>query len=493
MNSKRILLSVLISFGFIFLSIPVLNHYFFRTSALDLGVFNHALYNYAHLRTSYFTLGLTTRETGIIECFGNHFSPLIFLLTPFYFIFGTYTLSIIQVLFILFGGLGIYKYARERIGDRPLVSLFAVHFFCIWGIYSALAFDFHMNVIAAMLVPWLFYYHKKENISGLLIIFTIVLLSRENMSLWLAFLFTGILADKELRSGRRRQIIYLLLILLSVSYFILTVFFVMPKLVPYESAGQLSRYIPTGETIQTFIGSFFNHPQKIIDLVFRSSLDDPSYKSIKTELHIMILMAGGALFLIRPAFLIMLLPIYLQKLLSNDPGMWGINYHYSIEFVPVLSLLLIETITTIKEKKLQITALCFFLISTISSTGYTFFHRESTWYDKAKTCFFCPEHFQTNLNLNQTYRILKSIPAQAAVSSYFSLAPHLAYRGKIYHYPVVKDAEYIVLLKKTDNYYPLSEREYRERIQHYRVDPAFEIWRESEDLIVFKRKKETHE
>src|SRR5207249_11116663 len=56
-----------------------------------------------------------------------------------------------------------YRYNRLRSGDEALALILLFQFWSIWGIYSALAYDYHDNVVAAMLVPWLFYYfHRSE-------------------------------------------------------------------------------------------------------------------------------------------------------------------------------------------------------------------------------------------------------------------------------------------------------------------------------------------
>lgn len=474
-------------FSLIFLSIPVLNHYFFRTSALDLGIFNHAIYNYSHLKISYFTLGLTARETGIVECFGNHFSPFILLLSPFYFLFGTYTLLIVQVAFIIFGGIGIYRYSSFFFQEEKLKQLITIQFFTIWGIYSALAFDFHMNVLAAMLVPWLFVYHRKGNQKAIIIISILIILTRENMSLWLTFIFLGLSLDKKLKSHTINAYFYPLLMLLSLSYFFVVTTYLMPQFIPYESNGQLERYNQFGNNFVEIIRTIIQHPLQTIKMLFTSPKDGEIFRYIKLELHLMVLFAGGILFIRRPWFLVMLVPIYFQKMLSNDAGMWGINYHYSIEFVPILSLLIIEVVANMNSGKWRYIIVISLLITTSASTCYTFFYRKSIWYTEAKANPFSSLHYHSPLNIKTINAQLKTIPQSAAVSAHYSIAPHLAYRTNIYQFPDIQNADFIVLLKNTTSFYPLSKDEYFSKITSYRNSKEFEIWNESDDLITFKR------
>jgi hypothetical protein len=75
----------------------------------------------------------------------DHFTLLQICFT-FYYIFGTYAMLVVQIVSILFGGYGIYRYFT--LSNTPRFALLAViHFLTAWGIFSALAFDYHENVL----------------------------------------------------------------------------------------------------------------------------------------------------------------------------------------------------------------------------------------------------------------------------------------------------------------------------------------------------------
>ena len=95
---------ILVLFGIIFSSISLVNHYNFRTYAFDLGLFNNALFDYAHFRMNHYSL----MKEFFPNALGDHFSLLTLFFSPLYWIFGTYTLLIVQVLAILSGGLGVF-------------------------------------------------------------------------------------------------------------------------------------------------------------------------------------------------------------------------------------------------------------------------------------------------------------------------------------------------------------------------------------------------
>ena len=267
----------------------------------------------------------------------------------------------------------------------------------------------------------------------------------------------------------------------------------MPSFVPYESAGQLSRYNYLGENLTDILYTMITQPQKVIHLIFFSPLPEEVYRNIKTELHLMVILSGGFLFFYRPAFLIMLVPVYFQKLLSTEYTMWGINYHYSIEFVPILSLLTIESVAKVKQQKLKVALTSVVLALTISSTVYTLYHRKSVWYDKAKTNFLSSDHYRSDMDVSTIHQSIAQIPKGASVSSHFCLSPHLAFREEIYQFPIVNDATFIALLKKPQNYYPISEEDYRKKIEELRIDKNYLVWSENESVIIFKYKGQSNE
>ena len=74
--------------------ISLLNHYFFRTYALDLGLYTNALYDYAHFRFNYSEVFKDHLENLL----SDHFDLFLMLVSPFYYLFGTYTLLIVQII-----------------------------------------------------------------------------------------------------------------------------------------------------------------------------------------------------------------------------------------------------------------------------------------------------------------------------------------------------------------------------------------------------------
>ena len=288
-NKERIIIFfILLFFAIIYCSISLVNHYQFRTSALDLGFNTYALYCYAHLINPMF---IANPE---INYLGTHFTLIIILFIPLYYSFGSYTLLIIQILAALAGGLGVYYYAKlkTRYTWLPLIILF--QFYSLWGIYSALAYDFHFIVIAAMLVPWFIYFYETDKRKWVFVLLILILLCKENMALWMVFIILGLYIKDHFRKLKTQPFYSISLFLIAGLYFILVVGFIMPAInkgaVPIYFQNYYSHI---GKSFTEIIVNLITHPKNTFGLFFKNIYPEKLYNGIKAELYLAILVSGG--------------------------------------------------------------------------------------------------------------------------------------------------------------------------------------------------------
>ncbi len=185
----------------------------------------------------------------------------------------------------------------------------------------------------------------------------------------------------------------------------------------------------------------------------------------------------------------MLIPIYAQKLLTTDYVLWGINSQYSIEFAPVLSLGIANFIKKIKSNKIVYFIVILTTFLTIFYNYRTIESRKSLWYNKTNTAFYKNQHYSTPFNVKEIYNQIEKIPDDAIISVSTNLAPHLSFRKKIYHFPIVKNADYILLLTSNTSFYPLNEEEYRNKITHYLNLNIYEKQYNKNSLLILKRRE----
>ena len=86
------------------------------------------------------------------------------------------------------------------------------------------------------------------------------------------------------------------------------------------------------------------------------------------------------------------------------------------------------------------------------------------WHDYSRVRIYQASHYVKNYDVRVVHRQLEAIPADAVVSAQTPFVPHLAYRDKCYTFPIVKDAEYIIVSPSEEAMYPIIREEMDKQI-----------------------------
>ena len=470
--------------------ISFVNHWTYKTSSDSLGIYTNALWDYIHFRPNDCKLLTPQNANQDTPFFTNklsdHFNPVQFLWAPLLLVFKSWTLLLIQWAYILFGGFGIWKIFLPKGVFWANIAL--LHFFSIWGIYSALGFDYHDNVIAAMLIPWLYLFFKQERSILFFIALTIMLCCKETVSFYMIFFSITFFL---LATSKRQKILSLTTFALSITYFLVVTKWVMPALGD-DGRGYIHfRYSALGESYSDVLIHAIQYPFKTARLFFVNHLGDPWYDWIKIELYVMMLLAGAWALIRQFQFLIILLPIIAQKVLFDGFIPWGLNSHYSIELVPLLTIPLFLFWTTRQSLfsiETKYWALGCWLV-TLSSTLLTNEYRISKWHDKCEVSFLNPCHYSREFDLSEVREASKIIPndPSVAVCAQTSFVPRFSIRDDIYEFPVLENAQFVFLVEKA-NTYPISREEYEVEVKKLITNPNWELKFDGKDVKVYQRK-----
>lgn len=228
------------------------------------------------------------------------------------------------------------------------------------------------------------------------------------------------------------------------------------------------------------------HPWESVQVLFVNHIHHPLGNYIKAELHILLLIAGLPFLLRKPQYFLMLIPIYFQKLFHDNIAMWGIDGQYSVEFAPIMAIGVFSVIDTFSNVKLK---KWLGLLMVVLVLGCTLRVMDNTVYytNKNKIRFYKASHYQRDIDVRLVHEKLKLIPDDAIVSAESKLVPHLALRDKIYQFPLVKDAEFIVFTS-IENTYPLTEDQFNQRISGYRNSLGWEVLFGNKDLTILKKR-----
>lgn len=485
-NISRILKwGIPILFTGIYAAVSLVNHYLFRTYTLDLGLYNNAIFDYAHLRMndSSFLPPLFDFRNQL----SDHFDLMIILVSPLYYLFGSWTLLIVQIASITSGGIAVYIYFRERSTNEwlPLAAMF--HFYSLWGIYSALSFDYHSNVVAAMMVPWMFLYFERGKYGKAAVFFALMLMCKENMALWAVFIGGALYVWKRYTRDTAAAKVAAIFTLCAAAYFILALRVFMPAFTvgndKYIHFAFSSLGTGMGEALKTAL----TRPFYVFALLLGSESTQLPYPEVKRELHMMVLWSGGFAFLLRPRFLIMAIPIYCQKLLNDDPTKWGINGQYSIEFVPLITFALFSILLIIRNKWIQTSLAVAGCMVAMFVNLEKLKERDSFYYTPLQANFLDRAHYQRPFDVAAVHKQLNAIEDSVKVSVSASLGPHMAFHERSYQFPYIGDATTIALLT-CGSVYPLYGEWFTKRVDSFDNSP---YWRKVYDrnyLLIYSRR-----
>jgi len=466
---------VVLAFAVIYSLVSLVNHYLFRTYALDLGLYSNALYDYSHFQWN----DSTTFKMAPENLMGDHFDFYLMLYSPLVWLFGSYTLLIVQIVSILFGGLGVYRYFKE---NRVQAVLAQLYFYSFFGVFIALSYDFHDSVVVAMLVPWLFVFTKERKMKWAAFFIVLLWLGKENSGLWIAFICFGLswLNWRE----KKWRLFFIGSGFASLAYFVVLMKFVMPALAA-DGVYPHFDYTALGATMPEAIAHLIKHPVDSFQLMI-SNFKDPMADNTKSDLLKYLLFSGIALLLFRPAYLLMLVPVFFQKLFHDSINIWGAGYHYCIEFTPILAIGIFEVIGKIKKESFKRTAGAAILILTMFITNKRFNH-QYLYAPNENLNFLSKEHYSKSYDVQPVYEAFKLIPDDAVVCSQSNLLPHLANRDFCYMYPMIKDAEYVILAKK-DTSYPLSDSMFQVEIHNFQNSKDWIKLVDKDEVLLVKRK-----
>ena len=441
------LASVLIVAGLLYALISLVNHYLFKTYALDLGLYTHALYDYAHFRAA--DCGMF--KDASLNLLSDHFDLYLPLMSPLVFVFGTYTLLIVQIVAVLLGGWGVYKLIGSYTDDMRMPILAAAVFFFSFGIIHAIAFDYHSNVLTAMMLPWLLYFIKQRRF-GLASLFVVLfVIGKENMSLWLFFIALGLMWDYR----KDKQVLWHLVgyAVFSLAYFFIVNMIVMPKL--GGNGGGFARYAHLGDNYAEIASGLLAHPIEALRNLFTNTIGLSQYDGIKEEFYLCALASGMLLTVLKPNYLLMLVPLIAQKMLSIDPHFWGISFQYSVEFMPVLVISSFLVLIRLKRSGWRLVLSLALLLSTVLTTFYTVGVPKSVILVD-QLCVYQGRHYeQQEFDVNYARELMAMIPEEATVSAATMFVPHLALREGIQNYANangIVDADYVLLTEHYVNY-----------------------------------------
>ena len=457
---KKLILVFILIYIIFFGTTSIIQHYALNTHAEDLGMFTQVVWNTLHGNIAYTTLKH--------ECFfKEHFAPIYIIISPLYIIFNTpVTLLVIQTIMLALMALPVYYIANLKL-KSPLAAfaLSLSYLFCP-HIHCANLFDFHQEVIEGFLILTAFYLILKSRIVMACILLALAFSCKEDVSL-------NVIPLALLLIFKEKKKIGIPLLIISVLYFVIATKFIIPA---FNSPGEGSVFFAVR------YGWLGSNPFEIM----KNSLLNP----VKVIEHVLTLdkIAVVARMLLPIAFMnlanfwgifLFILPLF-ANLLSSFQPQYTLSAHYAVVIMPFVYLGAIYGANTLdfsfKSYKTKYRLWIFVIIASILAA---FAFAPHTF--NMRKCKITPHK-------KLFYSFKKQIPEKAKLSTQVDLLPHLAHREKVYLFPEILDAEY-VLIDTKGNVWPCSYEDYRKHVNKLMSNRKFKKVAEKDGYYLFKRNK----
>jgi len=472
------------------------NHYFFRTG-YDLGIAAGMFENISKGRT----IGTTYSAQEV-----PRMSTAAYILGfPFYWLGGVWGIIAYQWLMVGFAAWGLYLFARETNGRWGWLAV--AHFFGMWGVHGALAFDVHLDILGGCLIPWIFYTLNRKKLLPFMLVLIIAFFSKETMPIIGLFLFTSTFiyyyADKQ---KRRLSLYGFSLAFLCLIVQMLIISWAETKLGHPSKPNLVYRYLWSDNPINpsyyptdilSKIKNIIKNAPYLWIFLWEPQITSVEYLGVKSELHFSVLATGGWAFFVIPILLIGALPIYFYKLYSLDMHSWGTLHHYNMEFATYIPISLIIWLSK-DHRPFRFLLYLATVISTHILNLYFMNNRFSKWYDKSRHAWHSCEHYNSSYRYEKIKKGLAIIPDTAHVSALGRLLPHLKPNpGRHFLFPYLSDyqrldappkANYLALLRGDQNPWPMSPLEYESYLDSVMKSPHWETLYDHDGLVILRRR-----
>lgn len=420
-------MTAIVSFG------TIIRMYAFNSSAFDFGLFAQM---YEYMATD-FTQNSTLERNELLSHFAVHFSPIYYLLLPFYMIFRCPEALLVMQAAVCFSGvIPLLLLCRHwRYSGAVTLTLSAV-FLCYPAFTGACFYDFHENCFLVPIILWLLYFVETNKRIGMAAFALLLLCVKEDAGLYLIFIAVYALTNRKIK----KRYSVMLLLIGAVGFMAVTGFI--------NACGEgikVSRY-----------SLFLTDGQDSLTDVVKNVLKNPSFffSNLLDEKKLLFLLQILLPLLFIPAgsrklcdwFLIA--PFILINLATDYKYQYDMNYQYVFGTGAMLIFLFAKNLRYCKKKKLK-TAAAAFMAAAICLLG------------NSMPKYHYADHYYENIEYyGEAEEILSEIPRDKVIYASTFLTPHLYDCKELYMYPSYynqenwTDADYIVL---DNRYYSVDE------------------------------------
>jgi len=402
----------------LFAGFAIARHRTYNSMAMDFAFFDQIVWNTSEGRWF---------ETSFVpyNFNGQHVEPILLLFAALYRLTpAPEWLLVIQAVAVGSAAVALYLLARERLRRGWLAALVAGSFLLSPTLHSALVFDYHSEVMASLFVfSGLALLFRGRSRAGLALLLCTLLLKEDA-----ALLLLGLALPLWLASFRRQAAN---VAGAGLFWIVVVVALVMPAIRGGESDLD-ARYAHLGSGASGIAGGILEDPAGAA-----------SYATGRRQLTatVKFLLTQGGLPLAAPLVLASALPVATLQFLSNHPPQQALRLQYGVQVLPLILFATVEGLRRIERLRSRSD-----LLIRMAAVALVCGMVAGVARPELRAL---PNHLDAySTGMSQQVAIERAflrIPPEAGVSAQSGLAAHLSQRERIWEFPVLADAEYVVL------------------------------------------------
>lgn len=440
-------------------------HQNLNTNALDLGYTDQAVWNTFHGRPFRFStyVDAAFRLDIPIQQFrdpdmllGYHVEPILAAIAPLYLLHdGPETLLWLQTIGIALGAIPLYLIARhqlqatgtEHTGSNvdPLSRWLPVAFVLLYllspSLEAANLSDFHAVALSPVFLLAAFYCLETDRPWGFVVFGFLAAMCKEEIGLLVAMM--GLWAALV----QRRWALGLTVAFLGVGWSLVCFRFIMPHFTGLEGSAFLVRYGQFGDSPADIVQNLVQQPGRFVDWLRRPDV----LRYLRDQW-----LSSGGLAILQPLGLLMAIPSLLINLFSAYDWMRSGGGHYSAAIVPFLMISAIYGVACVvrvasralhtqcavdRSAAQRFAGLALVGAGLVVAVVHHYHNGVSPLARR-----FAIEPLSEHARRAEPFiNMVNELPPEVPISVGSNLYPHVGHREKVYLFPTISDAQFILL------------------------------------------------
>jgi uncharacterized membrane protein len=403
-----------------------MRHRAFWSGRFDLGNLTQAVWSTAHGRW----LEVTDTQGRQISRLGAHFDPIVATLAPLWRLWPNPMLLLtVQAVAVALGAVPVFLLARKHL-DSEWAGLGCALAYLLYPATGWLVVDdFHPVALATPLLLAGIWLLDEDRLLPFAVVAGLACLTKEHVGFIVAALGLWYAATRRRPAG-------LAIAAAGAAISIVAIAVVVPHFAPGGGSPFEGRYADVGGSPQGILRTAVTHPGRIADAGLE--LRDLHYL-----FHLLVPL--GFLPLLGPAVAATALPEIGLNVLSDVDTQTSIHFHYTAGAIPGLVAGAIFGAKRLRRLRQPIAGLALRSLVAIAVACSVVYGPVPLWRHVPFGATLGAYQYEHTSHADAAARALEAVPRGVALSASNTLGAHLSDRRRIFSFPVVRDARWVIV------------------------------------------------